>query len=67
MLEYSVNARRLDAHGSEANTKDATITLDTDVKGRADAFNPAECPSSEVLGQWGFGFSGGLGSSGVDI
>ncbi len=26
-----------------------------------------ECPSSEVLGQWGFGFSGGLGSSGVDI
>lgn len=35
MLEYSVNARRLDAHGSEANTKDATITLDTDVKGRA--------------------------------
>ena len=42
MLEYSVNARRLDAHGSEANTKDATITLDTDVKGRADAFNPAE-------------------------
>ncbi len=25
------------------------------------------CPSSEVLGQWGFGFSGGLGSSGVDI
>ena len=27
----------------------------------------AVCPSSEVLGQWGFGFSGGLGSSGVDI
>lgn len=26
-----------------------------------------DCPSSEVLGQWGFGFSGGLGSSGVDI
>ena len=26
-----------------------------------------KCPSSEVLGQWGFGFSGGLGSSGVDI
>ena len=28
---------------------------------------PPLCPSSEVLGQWGFGFSGGLGSSGVDI
>lgn len=42
MLEYTVNARRLDAHGSEANTKDATITFDTDIKGRADAFNPAE-------------------------
>ena len=31
-------------------------------------FEPVRnCPSSEVLGQWGFGFSGGLGSSGVDI
>jgi uncharacterized OsmC-like protein len=42
MLEYSVSARRIDTHGSEARTKDATITLDTDVKGRDDAFNPAE-------------------------
>ncbi|HEX5378559.1 MAG TPA: OsmC family protein [Phenylobacterium sp.] len=42
MLEYSVVARRVDAHGSEARTKDAAITLDTDVKGRPDAFNPAE-------------------------
>lgn len=42
MLEYTVKARRLDAHGSEASTKEATITLDTDVDGRADAFNPAE-------------------------
>jgi uncharacterized OsmC-like protein len=42
MLEYAVSARRIDAHGSEARTKDATITLDTDVKGREDAFNPAE-------------------------
>ncbi len=42
MLEYSVNARRIDAHGSEAHTKNATITLDTDVGGRPDAFNPAE-------------------------
>ncbi len=32
-----------------------------------DAAYASMCPSSEVLGQWGFGFSGGLGSSGVDI
>ena len=42
MLEYRVSARRLDSHGSEATTKDARLTLDTDVKGRMDAFNPAE-------------------------
>lgn len=42
MLEYRVSARRIDAHGSEASTKDATLTLDTDVNGRPDAFNPAE-------------------------
>ena len=42
MLEYRVSARRIDAHGSEASTKDALLTLDTDVHGRADAFNPAE-------------------------
>jgi uncharacterized OsmC-like protein len=42
MLEYAVQARRVDAHGSEATTKDATIVLDTDIKGRPDAFNPAE-------------------------
>ena len=42
MLEYRVQARRLDAHGSLARCKDAEITLDTDVKGRDDAFNPAE-------------------------
>jgi uncharacterized OsmC-like protein len=42
MLEYRVTARRLDAHGSEAATKDATHTLDKDLQGRADAFNPAE-------------------------
>ncbi len=39
---YRVTARRLDAHGSVARCKDAEITLDTDVAGRADAFNPAE-------------------------
>lgn len=42
MLEYRVTAQRLDAHGSRAYCKDAEITLDTDMQGRADAFNPAE-------------------------
>ncbi len=42
MLDYTVIARRIDASGSEASTKEAKITLDTDVKGRLDAFNPAE-------------------------
>jgi hypothetical protein len=32
MLEYSVDARRIDDHGSLATTKQAEITLDTDVK-----------------------------------
>jgi uncharacterized OsmC-like protein len=42
MLEYRVSARRIDAHGSEAATKQASLTLDTDIQGRPDAFNPAE-------------------------
>jgi uncharacterized OsmC-like protein len=42
MLEYKVTAKRQDAHGSVAHCKDAEIVLDTDVKGRPDAFNPAE-------------------------
>lgn len=42
MLEYRVSARRVDSHGSEARTKDATVLLDTDANGRPDAFNPAE-------------------------
>lgn len=42
MLEYSVNAQRLDAHGSRARCKNAEIALDTDMQGRTDAFNPAE-------------------------
>lgn len=42
MLEYRVNARRLDAHGSTAACKSTEIVLDTDVNGRTDAFNPAE-------------------------
>ena len=42
MLEYRVTAQRIDAHGSLARCKDTEITLDTDMEGRVDAFNPAE-------------------------
>jgi uncharacterized OsmC-like protein len=42
MLEYRVNARRVDALGSVATTKAAEIVLDTALDGRPDAFNPAE-------------------------
>lgn len=42
MLNYNVTAERIDAHGSLARCKDAEIVVDTDVKGRLDAFNPAE-------------------------
>ena len=42
MLEYKVEARRVDAHGSLAMTKSAQIDLDTGPAGRPDAFNPAE-------------------------
>ncbi len=41
-MEYNVTAERIDAHGSLAKTKDASVVLDTDVAGRRDAFNPAE-------------------------
>lgn len=41
-LEYKVMARRVDAHGSLARTKEAEIVLDTAMAGRSDAFNPAE-------------------------
>jgi uncharacterized OsmC-like protein len=42
MRDYRVTARRIDSHGAEAMTRDARIVLDTDMAGRADAFNPAE-------------------------
>ena len=42
MLEYRVQARRTDAHGSVATTREASVTLDTGLQGRPDAFNPAE-------------------------
>jgi uncharacterized OsmC-like protein len=41
-LTFTVNARRIDAHGSQADCKTAQIILDTDLAGRKDAFNPAE-------------------------
>jgi uncharacterized OsmC-like protein len=41
-LTFTVNARRIDAHGSQADCKSAQILLDTDLAGRKDAFNPAE-------------------------
>jgi uncharacterized OsmC-like protein len=42
MLQYKVEARRIDAHGALATAKSAQVELDTDPAGRLDAFNPAE-------------------------
>lgn len=41
-MTFAVQARRIDGHGSLAQCKAADITLDTDLAGRPDAFNPAE-------------------------
>jgi uncharacterized OsmC-like protein len=41
-MTFTVDTRRVDAHGSVAKCKEASIALDTDVNGRVDAFNPAE-------------------------
>jgi uncharacterized OsmC-like protein len=41
-MEYRVQARRIDAHGSLAVAKEAEVTLDTDLAGRHDAMNPVE-------------------------
>lgn len=41
-MSFDVKAVRIDGHGSKAYCKDAEILLDTDMKGRRDAFNPAE-------------------------
>lgn len=41
-LSFTVDTLRVDAHGSLACCKDASIALDTDLAGRRDAFNPAE-------------------------
>lgn len=42
LLEYRVEARRIDPHRSVAQAKDAVLTMDTDVASRRDALNPAE-------------------------
>ena len=42
MLEYEITSERVDAHGSIGRCKQAELVIDTDIKGRADAFNPAE-------------------------
>ena len=42
MLEYAITAQRLGESGSLAAVRDAVVTLDTSLAGRADAFNPAE-------------------------
>ena len=41
-LTFYVETVRVDMHSSVAHCKAADITLDTDLAGRADAFNPAE-------------------------
>ena len=42
MLEYKIEARRIDQHTSTAYCKQAEVLIDTDIHGREDAFNPAE-------------------------
>lgn len=41
-MQFDVVSVRLSAHASEACCKDAVITLDTDLAGNREAFNPAE-------------------------
>ena len=41
-MQFDVVSVRLSAHASEARCKDAVITLDTDMAGNREAFNPAE-------------------------
>ena len=41
-MEFDVVSVRLSAQASEARCKDALITLDTDMAGNRQAFNPAE-------------------------
>ncbi len=41
-MQFDVRAERVSAHASVASCKQATITLDTDLAGNPQAFNPAE-------------------------
>lgn len=41
-MTFHVESRRVDAHASIARCKNAQISLDTDMAGNPDAFNPAE-------------------------
>jgi uncharacterized OsmC-like protein len=41
-MTFHVETVRLDAHGSRARCKQADITLDTDLAGNPNAFNPSE-------------------------
>ena len=41
-MRFHVESRRIDAHRSESTCKSASITLDTDMGGNPQAFNPAE-------------------------
>lgn len=42
LIEFEISATRVSAHASQAICKQASITMDTDLKGNAAAFNPAE-------------------------
>ena len=50
MLEYTVRADSIDARGSLAVCKDASMIIDTDMSGREDAFNPAELLLAALAG-----------------
>ena len=41
-MQFDVVSLRLSAHASQSHCKQATITLDTDLAGNPEAFNPAE-------------------------
>lgn len=41
-MSFKVTAKREDEHGTLIKCKEASLVADTDLKGRADAFNPAE-------------------------
>lgn len=41
-MQFDVVSARLSAHASESRCKQATISLDTDMAGNPQAFNPAE-------------------------